>query len=155
MGTAPERFPCKPGDWVSDGGQIARVKSVDWDGAEVVVDLFIYNRDGDNIGRTSPVLGGPRTYEPCCPWRYWHRVPEPEFPLRLVEVPIPGTDRVKVDWDFGAPLPELAWKRPVRRSRGTTRVHDDEALEALRKIASGHNDARGLAQSILNRGARP
>lgn len=146
----PERFPCKPGDWVTDNVQIAKVKGVDWDGTEVVVDLVIYDRDGDKLGRTSPIMGGPRTFEPSCSWKFWHRIPAPDFPLRLVSTPIEGKAMNRLDWDYGTPLPELQWKKPVRRYRAV-RVPDDRLRRALREIAEGHNDPRALAKEVLGK----
>jgi hypothetical protein len=59
-------FPFRPGDWVSDqSGNVAKVKGV-WEGkpGEVLIDLVLYNRSGERIGRDSPAMGGPRTFEP-------------------------------------------------------------------------------------------
>jgi hypothetical protein len=146
---APDRFPTKPGDWVSDGHQVAQVKAVDWDGTEVVVDLVFYANNGEKLGRVSPAMGGPRTFEPSCSWRYWHRVHEPDFPIQISGIP-EADGRVRIDYFHGDPLPERQWKKPVRRSKRLSTVRDEKHRRALEQIAAGHNDARGLAQSVLN-----
>jgi hypothetical protein len=78
-------LPCRPGDWVQDksNARIAQVRSVyrDSSDGEVLVDLWLYDHDGNKLGRVSPSEGGPRTYEPACPYKYWGRVKKPTFPV--------------------------------------------------------------------------
>lgn len=66
------------GNWVADGTQIARVKFVHEDG---LLDLVMYDRAGTRLGRTSPAMGGPRHFEPCCSPEGWRPIEEPGFPL--------------------------------------------------------------------------
>lgn len=86
-------LPCRPGDWVQDkaGRWIAKVRAVyrDHSDGDVLVDLWLYGSDGVKIGRDSPAQGGPRSYEPACPYEYWSRVKKPNFPVyaRLPELP--------------------------------------------------------------------
>lgn len=78
-------LPCRPGDWLQDKlkARIAQVRSVyrDSSDGEVLVDLWLYDHDGNKLGRVSPHEGGPRTYEPACPYQYWGRVKKPTFPV--------------------------------------------------------------------------
>lgn len=80
-----EVYPVKKSDWVrNDAGRVATVKDVYWLDGEVLVDLYLYDDYGEKTGRESPILGGPRTYEPSCSWENWHRITPPEFPYRIV-----------------------------------------------------------------------
>lgn len=81
--------PFKPGDWVirRDWLQLAKVKdytpaSGRW---EATLDLVIYDRSGERIGRESPAMGGPRGFEPCCPASDWAQILKPAFPLQKYE----------------------------------------------------------------------
>ncbi len=79
-----EGSPFKPGDWVSNASQVAMVKDVYLAQGEIVLDLVLYSRSGDKIGRESPACGGPRSFEPCCPSSGWFRIKKPDFPMRMV-----------------------------------------------------------------------
>ncbi len=146
--TLPDTYPVKPGDWVANpAGEIARVKDIGFDGS-YVVDLYLYDRDGTKLGRTSPAMGGPRTFEPCCDYSWWHRIEEPVFPLSIGRVERDG--KVLIDWVMPSALPNREWRRPVRRP-GRATVHDHDLVVALRSIAAGHNDARAVAWTVLAR----
>lgn len=69
----------KVGDWVTDGDRIAKVKDTDESGN--TLDLVLYDRMGNRIGRESPAFGGPRGFEPCCHAEHWRRIHEPVFPV--------------------------------------------------------------------------
>jgi hypothetical protein len=73
----------KKGDWISDmvgdSPQIGRVRDVYGNGA--LVDVVLYDRKGERVGRRSPAMGGPTTFEPACPSRLWVVVEPPAFPL--------------------------------------------------------------------------
>ncbi|WP_234265660.1 NADAR family protein [Hydrogenophaga sp. NFH-34] len=74
----------KAGDWVCDGSRIARVKEVyepDGISLEGSLDLVLYARDGNRIGRESEALDGPKGYEPMCSATAWRRIEKPAFPL--------------------------------------------------------------------------
>lgn len=73
----------KKGDWVSDGSSIAVVKNVTpaTDSWEATYDLFMYDREGTKVGRVSPVMGGPKGFEPCCSAANYKRIQPPRFPL--------------------------------------------------------------------------
>lgn len=79
--------PFKKKDWVVERivqhPGIGQVKDCYWDGTEQdwVVDLVLFNADGRRIGRESPSMGGPKTFEPAVPVRHWDRITEPAFPL--------------------------------------------------------------------------
>lgn len=84
--------PYSKGDWLETTGdsqlQIARVREAYWarnsDGeVKLYGDLWLYNYNGDRIGRDSPAMGGPRTYEPFCDLSEYQRIAEPEFPIGL------------------------------------------------------------------------
>lgn len=145
-----QTFPVKPGDWVSDGtGRIAKVRSVDRDEHGIMVDLYLYARNGEKIGRSSPVMGGPKTFEPACSWDGWYRIEEPSFPLRLEWQQKPNGTRC-AEWSVGEKLPERQWVKPRRKAKAPV-ASPDEFRRALQSIANGHNDARGLASAVLGR----
>lgn len=64
--------------WVCDGEQLGRIKEVEIDGT---LDIVIYDRQGNRIGRSSPAMGGPRGFEPCCNPDTWAVIEAPHFPL--------------------------------------------------------------------------
>lgn len=73
-----------PNVWVvsKDWDKIARIKNVHVEkNAIVALDLVFFNRNGDRLGRVSPALGGPVSYEPCCGADQWIAIREPAFPL--------------------------------------------------------------------------
>jgi hypothetical protein len=84
--------PYSKGDWLETTGdahlQIAQVRKAYWyrnssGEVKLYADLWIYNYNGDRIGRESPALDGPRTYEPHCDLEEFQRIQEPEFPIGL------------------------------------------------------------------------
>jgi hypothetical protein len=91
--TADGPIPVKSGDWVvsvHDPSRVAKVRAAYSFGGEILVDLYIYDRDGNRLGRTSPSMGGPRKFEPACTYKgAWRRISEPEFPIRVESVPDP------------------------------------------------------------------
>lgn len=66
------------GNWVADSSRVARIKNIHDDGS---LDLVLYSRAGNSIGRQSPAMGGPRGYEPCCDRENWKAIKPPVFPL--------------------------------------------------------------------------
>jgi len=74
--------PIHVGDWVMERGStrptFGRVKrvEVDW------LNIAVYSWSGALLGRVSPPMGGPTTYEPACSRSHYVRVHPPEFPLR-------------------------------------------------------------------------
>jgi hypothetical protein len=148
-----EALPFKPGDWVVDSiERVARVKSVSrFSDGEVMLDLYMYSDRGDNIGRTSPAMGGPRTYEPCCSALHWTRLEgEPDWPLRVTGVPT-GDGKVTLQKWAGERNPKPANYIPRKRRGGSFRVPADDSKlrQALLDIAGGHNDARRRAKDAL------
>jgi hypothetical protein len=153
-------YPFKPGDWVSNNSDhIALVKSVYGDEGDVLLDLCLYNRDGDKIGRESPAMGGPRTFEPAVSGKDWHRIKPPKFPVMLKWVPNEKGGSTSRYW-LGDKLPPLDWMPKKRAYCGWSRKeaqisskNDQEKIfrQALETIAAGHNDARQLAKDILSK----
>lgn len=83
-----EQAPFKAGDWAAETPEsgrpdIAKVKDVCWDevAKEWVADLVLYAPSGDRLGRRSPAMGGPRSFEPCVPVSGWRRIEKPQFPV--------------------------------------------------------------------------
>lgn len=153
-------FPFKPGDWVTDGfGHVAKVKGVR-EGApgETLLDLWLYSRQGDRVGRESPSMGGPRTYEPACSSEGWLRIAKPDFPLELKWVPN-DNGTVSAGYYAGKPLPPANWTPPKRKAGATSPFlralerlpKDDPFRKTLEAIADGHNDPRRLAATALGR----
>jgi hypothetical protein len=74
------------GGWVatlgSDGEfpRVAKVRDAYRDSeGELLLDLVMYSHDGTKLGRTSPAMGGPRGYEPCCCGEWWVEIEQPPF----------------------------------------------------------------------------
>lgn len=130
-------LPCRNGDWVQNkfNHRIAKVRAVyrdSLDGA-VLVDLWLYDKDGDRIGRTSPAMGGPRSYEPACDYSSWERIKKPSFPLRM---------RLQESGTFSYAMPTLPDGEFLPRSKKTAAVH-------LLKDASQNDSASvSLAHAI-------
>lgn len=146
--TTADPLPFRPRDWVADdGGRVAKVRDVYRDRGELLLDLVIYDRSGEKVGRESPAMGGPRSFEPCCSAEGWRRIAEPDFPISLKWVG--GVARY---WP-GETIGPANWIRPARKG-GAARLPDDRLRRALEAIANGHNDARALAAETLGRSRR-
>lgn len=69
-------------NWVASVGnsfdrpQIGRVREVHFDGT---LDIVLFSHRGEKIGRVSPALNGPKSYEPCCSPENWEVIAEPDF----------------------------------------------------------------------------
>jgi hypothetical protein len=98
MEDAQPVLPVVQGDWVarnSGGGfEVARVRQSYLDDGQVYVDLVPYSLEGEAIGRQSPSLDGPKSYEPWCQFtdNGWQRIERPEFPLVREMVERPTTE---------------------------------------------------------------
>lgn len=72
------------GTWVADFANPARPRLAlvkepnEWKG-EVNLDLYMYSKEGERLGRVSPAMGGPTKFEPCCPAASWVPIAEPDF----------------------------------------------------------------------------
>ncbi len=143
-------LPFKPGDWVWDGQRAAQVKAVSRDRDEVVLDLYLYGDSGLRLGRQSPALGGPRSFEPCCSSEHWERITEPRWPISYAWVP-DGNGHVVSQKVSGAEKLPPANYVPRKRKGRITIPSDSHYRLALEQIADGHNDARGLAATTLGR----
>lgn len=146
-------YPVKPGDWVARGDMVARVKDVYTDEHDgYLCDLVIWSLEGKRIGRQSPREGGPRGFEPAVTWSEdWRRINKPNFPIQPKWLPV-GNGFSQLGYDLGPSLEERRWVRPHRKGRvSIPDLPKSDLIEALRAIAAGHNDARGLAQDVLRK----
>lgn len=151
MGASSEPLPFRPKDWVDCGsGSVGQVKRVYRCSGEVLLDVVLYDRKGNRLGRRSPAEGGPRGFEPACPAEQFRRIAEPSFPLQLRWVPTDHGSKV-AEWHAGKPLPPANWTPPKPRAGSAARVPDDRYRKALEAIADGHNNARELAEETLGR----
>lgn len=110
-----EVFPVKPGDWVAHRTNFRRfgiVKDVLIDRGEMLIHVVLYDENGTKIGRESPLCGGPRTFEPCCPYESWHRIDRPDFPVTLRWVDI-GDGTRQARYYSGPALLDRKWIRPT------------------------------------------
>ena len=89
-------LPVVKGDWIESreyNPRVGRVVDSYWksdaDGGDplCMVDVAIYAISGNKVGRESPAMGGPRTYEPWLSYSEWFRIAKPAFPLKLLWVP--------------------------------------------------------------------
>jgi hypothetical protein len=141
-------FPFKPGDWVQDGcDRIAKIKDVWEDRGQVLLDLVMFDHSGDKLGRVSPVMGGPRTFEPACSAQGWERIAKPDFPI-VMTWRDNGNGTVSPRMWGGDRLPPANWKKRQRKTAVVVRS-DDRIRRALQAIADGHNDPRTLALEVL------
>lgn len=71
------------GDWIFDGcDSFGKAKSDIYEVCgRMHVDVVLYARSGERIGRMSPPMGGPRHFEPACSAEDWTVVKKPKFPL--------------------------------------------------------------------------
>ncbi len=146
---------------MDQSGRVATVKDIHECEGEFLFDLVMYGHAGDRLGRVSPALGGPRTFEPMCPIEGWERVEVPTFPMVPKWVNQPDGTRRAMYWSNR--LPPANWKKPKRRAvklpSGLVKEIENERLrQALEKIANGDNDPRTTAREALGwslRGERP
>lgn len=147
-------YPFKPGDWVVDDCErVAKVKGVSRYRGDVYLDLYIYSDRGERIGRQSPAMGGPRTFEPGCSAKGWSRLAgEPEWPITVKAIP-DGKGKVTLSKWAGQRNPNPANYVPRKRAAYRFQRFLDPSNERLRKaledIANGHNDARRRAKDAL------
>jgi hypothetical protein len=79
----PVRPLPKPGAWVArlacDGihPQVAKVRDVYPE--HNALNLIFYSSTGERIGRISPAMGGPKSFEPFCGADSWVEIEEPPF----------------------------------------------------------------------------
>ena len=73
----------KKGDWIFDGcDALGKAKSDPYEvSGRDHVDVTLYNRAGDRVGRASPAMGGPTHFEPACTASEWYVIGKPRFPL--------------------------------------------------------------------------
>jgi hypothetical protein len=81
-------YPLARGDFVirECDERVARVRSIWWDQfeQEFVMNLSYYEHNGDEPGRVSAALGGPRDFEPAITFNdEWKRIEPPLFPVRV------------------------------------------------------------------------
>lgn len=87
--TAPSPPPLEPKDWVIEKDvmhpKIGMVRECYWDGITQswIMDVTLYRANGERIGRASPAMGGPRSFEPALPVDHWDRIQDPSFPMKL------------------------------------------------------------------------
>jgi hypothetical protein len=92
--------PYRKGDWLETSGdqtlRIVQVRKAYWyrDSSGKIGlygDLWIYDYSGDKLGRVSPSMGGPTSFEPYCDLSDYQRIAEPRFPIELCQVPTSET----------------------------------------------------------------
>ena len=91
-------LPVVQGDWVAEkrdglgAVRVGRIRQAYVSGGEVYMDLVLYAMDGMKIGRDSPHMGGPKTFEPFIPFdeERWVRIAAPQFPIVARQVRRPS-----------------------------------------------------------------
>ena len=155
MDATDESLPLRGGCWVMQGTgtgiRVAKVKACYRMGGEILLDLWMYARDGERLGRTSPVCGGPRSFEPACAFEGWVRIEEPAFPPRPAWVPTGDGEARTMGYSgtkvipFGRFLP----RKPAARQAAPKARHSDydPQLEASsRRLAA--QELRDLARTM-------
>ncbi|MDN8616524.1 hypothetical protein [Variovorax ginsengisoli] len=67
----------RAGMWIANEHSLGRVRYVHPEGT---LDIVLFERDGRQIGRVSPAMGGPRGFEPCASPEGWAEIARPAFP---------------------------------------------------------------------------
>ncbi len=77
----------KKGDWVFDNCELIGVVKHDpyTVSGRVHIDVTIYDRNGNPLGRVSPAMGGPKNFEPALEADEWVVIKRPTFPLSKYE----------------------------------------------------------------------
>jgi len=83
--------PFKKGQWIGDKDDeltpiFGVVKDCYPEGEDpnlFLLDLYVYNPQGIKIGRRSPAMGGPTSFEPCISAERFKEIEEPNFPLKV------------------------------------------------------------------------
>lgn len=144
-------LPVKKNDWVQsrhDPGTVGRVRDCYPDPSDprkILIDVWMYHRDGRNLGRVSPECGGPKTFEPALDYEDWQRTSEPQFPLQLVWKPQDDGTRVTA-WSGGQKiLPDRAYvpkpRAPSSNKATTVNFDPEKEAAALRRAAQELRDA--------------
>jgi hypothetical protein len=145
-GTLPLRGNC----WVMQGSgtniRIAKVRACYRSGGEVLLDLWMYSTEGEKLGRLSPALGGPSSFEPACTLDGWVRIEEPRFPL--VQSWMPTGDGAQAAGYAGTrviPFGSFSPQAPKPRAASPRRSDFDPHSEAsARRLAA--QEMRDLAR---------
>lgn len=79
------KSPFKRGDWAAQVGvrtpAFGRVIDVfDMDG-DWFINIVLHDLKGNRVGRSSPPMGGPTTFEPACPAKNYRKIKRPAFPI--------------------------------------------------------------------------
>ncbi|USN16074.1 hypothetical protein PAPPERLAPAPP_03330 [Brevundimonas phage vB_BpoS-Papperlapapp] len=98
MTEAERVLPIAQGDWVAErrdglgAVRVGRVRQAYFSGDAVFMDLVLFAMDGVKIGRDSPDMGGPKTFEPFIPFdeERWVRIAAPEFPIQARQIRRPS-----------------------------------------------------------------
>lgn len=77
----------KKGDWVVNGidmhqPNFGTVRDIYEQGGNTYVDVVYYSYNGNRLGRISPAMGGPRSYEPALNFFDLTVIERPVFPMR-------------------------------------------------------------------------
>lgn len=152
-------LPVAAGDWVAslDGTsfQIGKVRQSYRAGGQILIDLVVYDTEGNRVGRVSPAMGGPRTFEPAITYSGgFRRIEPPSFPIRRTMRNEPTDDPAwsRIVYDHHASVVGKPERTVVPKRRrpgnggGRRRTDFDPELEraALRRAAQ---ELRDLARS--------
>ena len=114
-------LPVHNADWLvtTDGSEIVKVKSVYSMDGQVYMDIYLYDHHGVRLPRRSPVMGGPRTFEPSIEFHadQWLRVAKPKFPLNNTPRRMPGPGFQPVRITFLPELEVLPWRETPMKQR--------------------------------------
>ncbi|UTC29718.1 hypothetical protein BAJUN_00880 [Bajunvirus bajun] len=155
MSEAKPVLPIAQGDWVAENrdglGQlrVGRVKYAWFDKGEILMNVVLFSMDGDKVGRDSPAMGGPRTFEPCVPFdERWTRIEPPDFPLIAEPVQRPVPDKpgtVVLDYSYrGA----SGWKPKPARTRAVKQSGDRARTPRRYTIVEVEKPSNGLDLEI-------
>jgi hypothetical protein len=117
-------LPFKGGDWVESKEGVLQVGIVKrcywsrgWNGQpdEILIDLYLYDYDENRVGRVSPVMGGPRTFEPSLSAGDWKRIEKPRFPITIQG--IPSEDGTRVRFGYATKAKVLPDRQYIKKKR--------------------------------------
>lgn len=171
-------LPVVQGDWVASlpnrTFQVGRVRGAHYDKGEVFIDLILFDASGVQVGRVSPHMGGPKSFEPWVQYTgNFRRIAKPDFPLTRKSYSIPTKKkkngnvmhRVHFDYDLSVIIkPERTktvkrgqprWMTriaPTSLPKSRMNINMDGEISALRRAAQELRDmAKKIAASEVGR----
>lgn len=152
-------LPIVQGDWVAEkrdglgSVRVGRVRRAYFDRDGVYMDLVIYDMDGAKIGRDSPHMGGPKTFEPFIPFdeERWVRIAAPDFPILARQVRRPSATRpgwFTLDYSYGPVEGVSGGYKPIPNRITPKKQSSDRPATGRIRIVAVEKPSNGLDLEI-------